>query len=240
MRKLFEKNEVLFAVLWIVLYVVGVGLAEGISEAIGTPKSITACTGLILSAVLLCFLYKNQLCGHAGLVPGKYFAGMLGYIPLIIITTLPLWCGLEAPESVLTAALGVISMCFVGFLEEVIFRGLLFTAMRKSNLKAAIMVASLAFGVGHAINLLMGAPVLDTLLQMVYASAVGFCYTAVFYVCGSIIPCIISHGLVNSLDVFASEPSVQGKITLAAVQTVLALGYGLWLLWKNNNREKNP
>lgn len=239
MKKLFEKDAVLFAVLWIVLYVVSFSFADGISEAVGMPKSITVCAGLGLSVVLVCFLHQNQLCGYAGLVPGKRFAGVLGYIPLIAITTLPLWCGMEAPESVPAAVLGVVSMCFVGFLEEVIFRGLLFTAMRRSNLKTAVIVSSLTFGVGHAVNLLMGAPVLDTLLQLVYASAVGFCYTAVFHVGGSIIPCILSHGLVNSLDVFASALSEQEKIAMAAVQTVLGLGYGIWLFWKNRKGARN-
>ena len=37
MKRLFDKDEVLFAVCWIVLYVVGFGSADAISETIGMP-----------------------------------------------------------------------------------------------------------------------------------------------------------------------------------------------------------
>ena len=130
----------------------------------------------------------------------------------------------------------IISMCLVGFLEEVIFRGLLFKGMCKTNVKAAILVSSLTFGAGHIVNLLLGAPLLDTLLQLVYASAVGFCFTAIFYVGGSLWPCIISHALVNSTSVFAVEPGVEGRVVTAVIQTVIGIGYGVWLL-RRKNRE---
>lgn len=118
----------------------------------------------------------------------------------------------------------------VGLLEEVIFRGLLFKALCRVDVKMAIIVSSVTFGMGHIINLLMGAPVLDTLLQLVYAAAVGFCYTAIFYVGGSIVPCILSHAVVNSVNVFAVTPTLTVNLVTAAVQTVLGIGYGVWIL----------
>ena len=121
-------------------------------------------------------------------------------------------------------------MCCVGFLEEVIFRGFLFGAMRKNGLTAAVIVSSLTFGMGHIVNLLTGAPVLDTLLQLVYASAIGFCYTGIYLVSGSIVPCILSHIFVNSTSVFAIEPDERGLLITAIIQTLLGAGYGLWLL----------
>ena len=105
--------------------------------------------------------------------------------------------------------------------------------MCKSNVKSAIIVSSLTFGVGHAVNLLLGAPLLETLLQLVYASAIGFCFTALFYVGGSIIPCIISHAFINSTSIFAREAGDEMSIVVALVQTLLGLSYGLWLLRRN-------
>ena len=54
----------------------------------------------------------------------------------------------------------MVSMLFVGVLEEVIFRGLLFLAMAKDSMKAAVIVSSVTFGMGHIVNLLSGAPLL--------------------------------------------------------------------------------
>ena len=147
-----------------------------------------------------------------------------------MISSVNLWCGLRANYPAITALLSVISMCFVGFLEEVIFRGLLFKAMSRDGLRTAVIVSSLTFGFGHIVNLLLGAPLLETLLQLIYASAVGFCYTAILLCCGSILPCIISHAAVNSLSAFASEPSNTVLVIIAAVQTVISVAYGIWLL----------
>jgi membrane protease YdiL (CAAX protease family) len=102
--------------------------------------------------------------------------------------------------------------------------------MCRSNVKTAILVSSLTFGMGHIVNLLLGAPLLDTLLQLVYASAIGFCYTAIFCAGGSIVPCILSHAFVNSTSVFAVEPSGTMHILITILQTVFSVSYGLWLL----------
>lgn len=231
MKKFFDKDEVWFAVTWIIVYVLGFSLGDTISEKIGIPKLITLAVGLCLTVVLSAFVLKNRLSDYFGL---KIFSGnwekFLFFTPLMAISTVNLWGGLQMNGDLLTAVLSVMCMCFVAFLEELIFRGFLFKAMSQSNVTAAIIVSSVTFGVGHVVNLLMGAPVLDTLLQLVYASAVGFCFTMVFHRGGSIIPCIVTHAVVNALSVFGNEPSQAMKITTAVAMTVVALGYGFWLM----------
>lgn len=237
MKRLFDKDEVWFAVLWIILYVVGFANADMLSETIGMPKVITACLGLILSVILLRFIRRNGLDEYFGLCAFRgSLRSVLYFLPLAVITSVNLWNGVTRNCAVPEMILYIISMCLVGFLEEVIFRGLLFKGMCKTNVKAAILVSSLTFGAGHIVNLLLGAPLLDTLLQLVYASAVGFCFTAIFYVGGSLWPCIISHALVNSTSVFAVEPGVEGRVVTAVIQTVIGIGYGAWLL-RRKNRE---
>ena len=129
----------------------------------------------------------------------------------------------------------VISMLCAGFIEEIIFRGFLFKAIEKSSLKQAIVISSLTFGIGHIVNLLNGAPVLATLLQICYASAIGFLFTILFYKGKSLIPCIITHAAVNSLSVFAAESTETVDIIVAAVLTVVAAAYALWILKKPAN-----
>jgi len=233
LKKLFDKDPVWFAVLWIVLYVIGFSVADAASEAIGIAKLITAPVGLAMSAVLLIFVRKHGLMRYCGLVPftgrGKRY---LYFLPLIVISSVNFWNGVIAPENLLTALCFVISMCCVAFLEEVIFRGLLFRGMCGGNVKTAIVVCSLTFGIGHAVNLLNGAPVFETLLQLVYASAIGFCYTAIVYRGGSLLPCILSHAVVNSTSLIGAECAPWMLAVIAAVQTVLGVGYGIWILKK--------
>lgn len=220
LKKLYDKDRVWFAVGWIIVYVVGLANADAFSESLGIPKLLTVPVGAVLSAVLLGFALKNGLAEHLGLCAfrGNY-RKFLWFFPLVVISSVNLWNGVTVTAPPLETVLYIASMCFVGFLEEVIFRGLLFRGMCEGNVKTAIAVSSLTFGVGHIVNLLLGAPVFETVLQLVYATAIGFCYTAVFYAGGSIVPCILSHAFVNSTSVFAVEPTDRGQLVMAAVQT---------------------
>ncbi|MBR2041263.1 MAG: DUF4298 domain-containing protein [Oscillospiraceae bacterium] len=231
--RFFEKDEILFVVLWIIIYVIGFSTADGISETIGIPKLITSIFGFILSAVIVLFAKKNGLLEYFGLCKTETKTkDFLFFIPLAIVSTASIWGGFSLDAAPLAAFFGVISMCFVGFLEEIIFRGMLFSGMAKNGIKSAVIVSSLTFGFGHIINLLMGAPVFETMLQLIYASAAGFCYTAIFYRGKSIIPCIISHAVINSLSIFGAEVGAEGQIIISAVQTAINIGYGIWVLKK--------
>ena len=234
MKKLFQKDETWFAVIWILIYVLGFGNADSLSESIGIPKLITVLVGLVLTAILWGFIRKNKLSQYWGLC--KFHGNpkdFLWFLPLIALSSINFWNGVTLNAAPVETVLYILSMCFVGILEEVIFRGMLFKGMCKGNIKVAILVSSLTFGVGHIVNLLLGEPVFDTLLQLVYASAIGFCYTAVFYTGGSILPCIASHIFVNSTSIFAVEPTANGHLLIAAAETVIGVSYGIWLLRKN-------
>jgi len=233
LKRLFDKNEILFAIIWIAVYVLGFGNADMLSENLGFPKLITVIFGALLSVILLFFIKTSGLFGYFGLCrPEKEPKDFLFYIPLLLVSTASIWSGISFEIKPLTAILSVLSMCLVGFLEELIFRGMLFTGMAKNGIKSAIIVSSLTFGVGHIVNLLMGAPVFETLLQLIYASAAGFCYTAIFYYGKSIIPCVLSHALINSLSVFGAEATTMEMIVISAIQTAINIGYGIYILKK--------
>ena len=80
--------------------------------------------------------------------------------------------------------------------------------MEKSNVKSAIIVSAITFGVGHIINLFNGAELLPTLLQIAYAASVGYLFVIIFYKSKSLLPCIVTHDLVNSLSIFNVENTV--------------------------------
>lgn len=81
---------------------------------------------------------------------------MLFYIPLIILSTANLWHGVVLNTSPVETLLYIVSMLFVSFLEEMIFRGFLFNVMAKNNEKSAIIVSSVTFGMVHIVNLIKG------------------------------------------------------------------------------------
>lgn len=239
MKSFFEKKEVLFAVMFIVIYVVGASMAENITENVLLTKTAVCAAGAVISAVLVIFSSKNGLNEYWGLCGFRgNAADMLYFIPLIVICSVNLWFGVTMSMSIAESAAYVLSMFFVGFLEELLFRGLLFRAMCRSNVKTAFIVSSLTFGVGHIVNLLNGRAVFETINQIVYATAIGFVFTAIAYYGKSLIPTIIAHITINSLSTFACEPSDTAFVISTAVISVLCIAYGIFIVRRCGKKER--
>ena len=120
-------------------------------------------------------------------------------------------------------------MIGVGFLEEIIFRGFLFRMMEKDNVKTAIIVSSVTFGIGHIINLLNSADILPTLIQIMYATAGGYLFVTIFYKSKSLWPCIITHILVNSLSIFNGTDNVISIWIAPIFLTIASILYAMYI-----------
>ena len=254
MKKLYEKNELTFALVWIGLYVVVMNIAlqfcSGFDDLAGKTASqvlVPVSCICILAVISTVWIIRNGLsekyglCGFKG--SRKQF---LYFIPLIIMSCVNLinGLGLNAPAAV--SLLMMVNLAVGGYVEEIIFRGFLFRAMAKDNLRSAILVSAITFGAGHIVNLANTADTLGVLLQVCYAIVIGFLYTLVVYKGGSLWPCIASHMFVNGSSIFALEQgpfsnfvaTVFGQASNDLVQIcssifimVVSGSYTLWL-WK--------
>ena len=236
MNKLYQKSEISFAVFWIVIYVVTSSFADQISESIGITKCVTALLHIVLSLILYFWIRQNHLSEKYGLCRSKIPAEkFLYYLPLAVIASSKLWSGIGLPYGIAGGICFFISMCCVGFLEEVIFRGLLFKAMEKDGLKSAIIVSSLTFGIGHIVNLFNGSgrDLPSSLVQIIFAVMIGFTMVLIFYFSGSLISCIVFHSVNNALSAFegagAMDPKLSMVLNLILIIAVLG-GYLLYLL----------
>lgn len=234
MRKLYEKSEIWFAVAWIIAYCVLLSLGDNISASIGMINVVTFPIALLLSVVLFLFLKKNDLLEAYGLCKSKVPASkVLFYSPVLVMLTANLWYGIGIYVSPIEAVCYVLTMLCVGFLEEVIFRGLLFNAMRKDGVKSAILVSSLTFGIGHIVNLFngSGAELLPNLLQVIYATAAGFMFVMIYYKTESLLVCIGAHGVFNALSVFVNEAAVSDTMHILSCVFLIVVcgGYAVYL-----------
>ena len=242
LKKLYEKSEIWFALAWIIGYVVLASTGDNISADLGIDKVVTLPILIAMSGVLYFFVSKNGLTEKYGLCrPQLPAAKMLYYIPLLLLLTANLWYGVALNQSPLETVLYILAMFCVGFLEELIFRGLLFQAMAKDGVKSAIIVSSMTFGIGHIVNLVngSGAELLPNLLQVMYAVAIGFAFVMIYCRTGSLMPCIIVHSVFNGLSAFANETVLTpGRQILSGVLlSMIAGGYALYLAlaWKEEN-----
>lgn len=245
LKKIYQKSQIWFAVAWIIAYVVLASLGDNLSEEIGVSKALTLPILVALSVTLFVFVKKNGLLEEYGLCkPQISGAKMLYYVPLIILLTANLWYGVALNSSPIETILYILSMFCVGFLEEMIFRGFLFNAMAKNGVKSAIIVSSITFGIGHIVNLIngSGADFLPTLLQVIYAVAIGFTFVMIFYKTKSLIACILVHGIFNGLSAFSNQAVItpNRQIISGLIITVISAGYALYIalaVKKDNSKE---
>ena len=226
MKKLYEKNQLTFALLWIVVYCVLQSLANPLNKRIGIEYSASAAFCILQAVVLFAFIQKNHLQKRYGLcrssVPACRF---LYYVPLFILASGNLWNGIALNYSLPETVCRIVCMLCVGFLEEVIFRGLLFTAIAKDTIKSAVVISSVTFGIGHIINLFndSGMALVNDLCQIVFAIAVGFLLVTIFYRGGSLLPCILVHSAINTLGTFASDAGLTMEMRLLHLGVLIAI-----------------
>jgi membrane protease YdiL (CAAX protease family) len=235
MTKFYKKNGLVFAIFWIVIYVVGLSIADNVSVSVGIEKSITVLTCSVMTVIIYTWIKKNDLLDMYGLCKCEIEAKkLLYYVPLIIMASVNLWFGVAFNLFLLETVLYILSMLMVGFLEEIIFRGFLFVEMCKDNVKTAIIVSSVTFGIGHIVNLIngSGADLFSNILQVIYAIAGGFLFTILFYKTKSLWACIITHIVLNALSVFANESAMTQtrEIVSAGMLTIISVIYAIYIL----------
>ncbi|MBR6795928.1 MAG: CPBP family intramembrane metalloprotease [Clostridia bacterium] len=235
MNRLYKKSELWFSLLWIGIYVFGSGLTDELSRRLNAPKLVTLNFHAILSIFAILWMEKNGLLKKYGIcTPAVKASKFLYYLPLIFVASHGLWFGVSFEKPVAETLALFLSMVLVGFLEELIFRGFLFKAMSKDNLKLAVVVSSLSFGLGHLVNLINGSgmSVTDNLCQVLVAVAFGFMCVLIFHRGKSLVPCIAVHSAYNALGAFSAKTQFTERETvlISLVLSAVIVLYTLFLL----------
>ena len=219
MKKLYDTNESLFAILWIVVYCVATIPIRG---NLGDESVWMFAVLAVIAAAATLFIRRHGLEAKYGLDRWPTDLGRYWYfIPMLVLMTGNLWGGFGIAYPGLGQLWAVLSMLLIGYVEEVIFRGFLFKMMlRKNGERPAIIVSSVTFGIGHLVNLLAGQASLESVIQVFFAIAWGFIFTMVFYKCGSLWPCIIVHALV---DVFSKFGAASDNMTLGWIYMITTI-----------------
>ncbi len=226
-KKLYEKNELTFALLWILVYCV---VSIPIRGALGDESIVMTAALAVLAAGILAFVKKFGLEEKYGLVKWSGRAkDYLFFLPMLILMTGNLWGGVGVAYSGLAQVFAVISMLLIGVIEELIFRGFLFRALlKKDPVPVAVTISAVTFGIGHIVNLLAGQGGIESLIQVLFAIAWGFLFTFVFYKSGSLWICIFVHGMVDVFSKFAASESTSDYFYVGAT-ILVSIAYCLYL-----------
>lgn len=229
MKKLYEKNELWFALVWIIGYCL---ITIPIRGKLGDESPAMLIALALIATGIFAFVKKYHLEEKYGLVKWKGKASDYWFfIPMLILMTGNLWRGFGMAYSGAAQVFAAVSMFLVGFVEEMIFRGFLFRILlKKDPAPAAVTISAVTFGIGHIVNLLAGQASLETVVQVLFAIAWGFIFTFVFYKSGSLLVCIIVHGMVDVFSKFAaSDENMTGAYIYITATMVIAIVYCLYL-----------
>ncbi|MDO4868036.1 MAG: CPBP family intramembrane metalloprotease [Clostridia bacterium] len=233
MKKLYDRNELLFSIAAILLYVIPMANLRG---AVGDASPWSVLYLAAYAGLLTAFLAKHGLCGRYGLTSWPNPRDYLFFVPLVVLSFLNLRGGIAWNYPGASQLFAVGTMLLVGYIEEVIFRGLLFKAISKDNLRQGMVISALTFGIGHITNLFNGHELLETLLQIVYAVALGFLFVTLFHYSGSLWPCIVTHSLIDVTSVFARGGNlspINQNFVGPAVILVICVAYSLYIIGRS-------
>ena len=220
MKKILEKNEFILCMFLIVMYIVTNSYCIQ-NFGLYNYKSVVVNTLLSILLIILMIILKRL--SYYGLAKVNNLKKYLYFLPLLLILSVNLWNGININNNTHEIIYYILNMINVGFIEEIIFRGFLFRMMEKDNVKTAIIVSSVTFGIGHIINLFNGGELVSTLLQVCYAMSIGYLFVTIFYKSKSLVPCIITHSVMNSLSIFNTESSIISSIFLIIVPIIYTL-----------------
>ena len=196
MKKLYEKSEITFAIMWIIIYTVCMGNLR----RLGDDSPVLMISLIVVSALMFLCVRITGTMEYYGLTGwAQNSKAMLWFIPLWIISSLNIWGGFSPDYPMPGLLYAAVMMAFVGFAEELI------------------------------LNLLIGQDLIETLVQIVFAVAVGFVFTMTFYKGGSLWPCILAHSVIDVTSVFFSGSSVVLSWIIHIIVFVLSISYCLYL-----------
>ncbi|MFJ9539808.1 lysostaphin resistance A-like protein [Streptomyces sp. NPDC101225] len=146
--------------------------------------------------------------------------------PMLLIAGSYAVVGLDGTTTVVVS--GLVSLLWVGVNEEVYSRGLVQQVLIPLGPVRAATAVAVLFGAGHLQNhLFFGAPLDDTLWQMLSAGLFGFTCAGLRFAIGSVWPMVVVHGLDDFLQI--RSPGAAPDWWQVCVY-VFHAAYGLWLL----------
>lgn len=173
-----------------------------------------------------------SLAAAAGIIAGTY----VGFLVLTGIWTTVL--GIDQPQQTLDElgtkdstgsliAVAVLVCVAAPIAEEVLFRGLIFTSLRRINVVVAVVVTGAIFGLVHFDG---SSASVGYLLPL---GCLGAALCVIYYKTGSLLPCIALHALNNSIA-FGSGVGWSWQIAPFVVAVLLVqLGLMRWVLsWR--------
>jgi len=229
----FSERRPVLAVVIIELLLLLAVLAGG---TIATIKQLDYTSPVLISFIpiaLVLIIYLTirrrwQMIGFRSLrnipaVHAKY------YIPLLLVLgTLSLKGFGEINLS--KAVFFIFFTLLVAFVEETIYRGLIFKTLLQKSAVTAVVISSILFSITHLLNALSGQNVTDTIVQLVYALLLGALLALLMLKNGNIIPLVLFHFIHNLIQFLSNDLQDKGTIPYDLFILITLAASCVWLI----------
>jgi uncharacterized protein len=227
---------------WMLITVVGEQLGAGANQPLSESVSRGPGWPFIAAVAFVGAVVAWQRWRDIGLHPLPAPRSLLlAWLPLLYIAGglgLSIHQGLPPAAVVMWVLLNTL---LVGLSEELMFRGVLFQALRHTvSIVPAVVLTTLAFGAVHSLNVFITGDLRGAVIQSTAAALSGLFFIALRLRTGSLWPCIVVHGLwdwaaflvlLSSAQDPAASAAPADPTSLAPILLVLPNAlYGLWLM----------
>lgn len=141
-----------------------------------------------------------------------------------------------------------------GFCEELLFRIIPFSTIKRlpaGNIRKALfityLVTGMGFGLIHAFNVLVGANPVSTMIQVLYAIAIGLVFGGIYLITNNLWITILLHSFVDFSSLLTASGQETGGVleeannwqsnVLILIYTVL-IYVNAFLVWRKMKEEK--
>lgn len=182
----------------------------------------------IYSAIAAVLLTVFRRWRGAGLLrPGRRDSLALLAYPLLAGTPFLLF-GANLPAADYLPLI-VVGTSLIAFNEEAFFRGLMLDWLRPLGWRRAIVGSAVLFGSAHALNLVSGANIPFTVMQIAATTAGGVALAAIRIRSGSLWPVIVLHIVFDAIALATlTGPAVNSPYLLPILFLWFGLNLSLW------------
>ncbi|MET4654842.1 membrane protease YdiL (CAAX protease family) [Exiguobacterium sp. PvP048] len=238
-----EKRTIIIsaAVVFLIMALVMAVSAFGFGIQYGNPELLRiAIFGEILTAIfLIWFIRRNSSFEAVGFSPLK-IRGLVWYIPILLIVLYQVVLVVNAlvasyddlsAATIQLVAIVFVTTLFVGFNEEVLFRGIILRNLHpERHPYRAIVISAALFSSFHLLNLIAFIPVSAMIFQLGNTFLFGLFFALIALKLNNLWPLIFFHALWDFSSIAADVLNVNLAIPNLVTQVFVALAILIQLL----------
>lgn len=219
-------------------------LAVFAAGAVATVKQLDYTSPVLMSftpmaVVLIIYLTLRRRWSETGFRPlrtipvqhAKY------YIPLILVLGTIALKGF-AELTLAKVTFFIFFTLLVAFVEETVYRGLIFKTLLRKSAVAAVVTSSILFSITHMLNALSGQSMADTMLQLIYALLLGAVLALLMLKNGNIIPLILFHFIHNLIQFLSDDLQDTDTLPYDLFLLIVLAVHCVWLIYSARKEKR--